>query len=85
MACPCYEKLVACFKVDEEIDDDEKVEIDDDIYESSVSGSSSNEDKAMNSNRQKFSLVTEKGTLIEHFNVGEQEIRSDSEIGSSNY
>ena len=62
------------------------MEIEDDIYESSHSGSSVSENEVLNSNRKKsFSVANEKGILVENFNVGEQEIRSDSNIGSSIY
>ena len=55
------------------------MEIDDDIYESSHSGSSFSEKKALDNNRGKaFIITSDKGMMIEHFNVGDQDIRSDS-------
>ena len=43
--------MVNCFKTEEELDDDEKAEIEDDIYESSHSSSSVSENGALDSNR----------------------------------
>ena len=78
--------MVNCFKTEEELDDDEKAEIEDDIYESSHSSSSVSENGALDSNRgNSISIANEKGILVENFNVGEQEIRSDSIIGSPAY
>ena len=85
-ACSCYEKIVNCFKTEEELDDDEKVEVEDDIYESSHSSSSVSENGALNSIKgNTLTVANEKGVLVENFDVGEQEIRSDSNIGSSVY
>ena len=59
------------------------MEIDDDIYEES--GSSMSENQALNSNRGKVFITSQEGRVVDQIDLKDQDIRSDSNIGSSDY